>query len=135
MKTYSADKTHVYTPNLIEATISLGFGIYVRRNLVVDGIFCPPEDDLRSRAKYCMVVLLGGKEIVARMEDNPPNEVPVPAKVFLPARRGQRRNQFFTRLGEEQAEVLNLEAIMHFLASQKDPYDSLLAKDIAKARI
>jgi hypothetical protein len=60
----------VRSVNCVEVDIDLGFGISVKKTVVLEGIDrADIPKTLVSKAKHCLVVLLGGKNILIHIDD------------------------------------------------------------------
>ncbi len=67
---YNGRTFRVRSINCIEVELDLGFGITVKKSVLLEGIErgdIPKR--LVSRAKHCLVVLLGGKPVLVHTDD------------------------------------------------------------------
>lgn len=60
----------IHTPNRIEVTLDLGFGVHLARHFVLDGLAFRKESDgkIRQAAHRCLITLLGGKSVLVLPE-------------------------------------------------------------------
>lgn len=66
-RTFRARTIRVQTANRIEVDLDLDFGLRSKRNFLVDGLtLVDIPEDLRPDAKHCLVILVGGKNLVVR---------------------------------------------------------------------
>jgi len=73
----------IHTPSCIEVELELGFGVVIRRPMLLEGVSAQDiPARLRSEAKHCLVTLLGGKRVVVQTdpEQRGPNLV---GRIFL----------------------------------------------------
>lgn len=74
----------VHAPNLIEATLDLGFGVSLTRIFRLDTVSTDGlDEEAYSRAKHCLVVLLGGKRLLVQPQDERTFKNPIEARIYL----------------------------------------------------
>lgn len=71
---------YVISSVLIEADMTLGFGVHIQRRIWLDGVKPAEGDALAKKAMHCLVVLIGGKRIFAEIPDNETGRIT--AKVY-----------------------------------------------------
>lgn len=123
-RSFHARTLRVQSVARIEATIDLDFGVMIRRTIVLDGLTLPRDmpDDLRQRAKHCLVVLIGGKRLVirpdARSRDRWNSMPEIPSRVYLAERVCGKPIGFIETLPDANGSVLELAPYLTWLATQ-----------------
>lgn len=80
---YHGRTIRVCSTDCIEADIDLGFGSHVHRRVLIEGLDRKAvQERMRSKAKHCLVVLLGGKRLVLQTAE-PKVEGMTLCRVFL----------------------------------------------------
>ena len=74
---YRAKTHHVNTPTSIDVMVDIRFGIFTLVEIKLKGVdlsFVNRDDEnsqkLIDQAKYCLIILLGGKNILVEVEDD-----------------------------------------------------------------
>lgn len=66
-RTFRARTVRVHSPNRIEVDLDLDFGSRLKRTFLIEGLVLNDVPEaLRQDAKHCLVVLVGGKNLVVR---------------------------------------------------------------------
>jgi len=74
----------VLSVNCLDVNVQLGFGVSIVRSFVLEGIEAkdiPPR--LRSAANHCLIVLLGGKDVVVHTDDDEKRDGFLIGRVYL----------------------------------------------------
>lgn len=67
---FIANVIRVDSPVSIEASLDLGFGITVLRKIILETVSISDiPEGCRDRAFHCLIVLLGGKQVLAKVDD------------------------------------------------------------------
>lgn len=116
---FRARTVRVHAPNVIEATLNLGFGIGVTRLLRLDNVSSDDlDEETRRRAAHCLVVLVGGKSLLAQVADTQTYAVPVEARVYLNERTYGRQVGHTFNLSDAVDPVLELSPFMGWLGAR-----------------
>jgi hypothetical protein len=82
---YNARTVRVYSHDSIVADIDLGFGAHVHRRVFIAGVPARVQMGVKNEAYHCLVVLLGGKNLLLEVSATPSDQ-PFCAKVYLDER-------------------------------------------------
>lgn len=84
---FAARTVRVHAPNVLEATLDLGFGVSITRLLRLDNVSMEGlDDEARARATHCLVVLAGGKRLIVQTDDVETYRNPIDARIYLEER-------------------------------------------------
>lgn len=125
---FAARTQRVQSVRRIEALVDLDFAVQIRRTFLLDALQLPPLDEaMIARAKHCLVVLIGGKQLLVRPDPNTRwnwHLMPeILARVFLNERVFGRPVGYIELMPEAQGPVLEVAPYMNWLASQRFDVD------------
>jgi len=74
----------VHNPSCVEFDLDVGFGITVRRSVVIEGLSARDiPEKFRNEAKHCLVTLLGGKRVLVLASINGKTDPYILGRVYL----------------------------------------------------
>lgn len=116
---FPARTVRVHTANQIEVTINLGFGVGITRVLRLDNVSTDGlDDEVRSRAAHCLIVLVGGKRLLVQVEDTQTYATPVEARVYLDEKTNGTLVGHTFGLSDAVDPVLELAPFMNWLGQR-----------------
>jgi len=83
-RVFNARTVRVHTVGRVEVELKLGFGVVSTKHVLLEG-FNPRRIPMKHRnnAQHCLIVLLGGKNLLAHISDADNLDGHVPARIFV----------------------------------------------------